>query len=257
MAQDLTVNIKTTSDVPQAMDKARNATVSFGKQVDDIGKKFSTAFKDIALGYLAPMVLLNSAISSISAAIEKRKADIKEAMAFAEKGESKYLDRSTINMASRLNQEERNMVEKSQAEVAKQEATKRYLEKGGFMGFGGTADKVIAELHAQGMHAKASQLSLLGTTTEMSNDPEVQKIIAKWYGGGAGPENKATEFKPPQGFSNVVGVGANPVMEAMNAQLEEAKKTNEILTSIASGHGTSDGWITSPAPSRASMLNPK
>jgi hypothetical protein len=46
-------------------------------------------------------------------------------------------------------------------------------------------------------------------------------------------------------------------MEAMNAQLDEAKKTNEILTNIASGHGTSDGWITSPAPSRASMLNPK
>jgi len=52
MAQDLTVNIKTTSDVPQAMDKAKSATVSFGKQVEDIQKKFSTAFKDIAFAFV-------------------------------------------------------------------------------------------------------------------------------------------------------------------------------------------------------------
>jgi hypothetical protein len=36
MAQSLELNIKTTSDVPKAMDKAKAATVSFGKQVEDI-----------------------------------------------------------------------------------------------------------------------------------------------------------------------------------------------------------------------------
>ena len=45
MAQDLTVNIKTTSDVPQAMDKAGAAASNFDKQLGDIGKKFSTSFK--------------------------------------------------------------------------------------------------------------------------------------------------------------------------------------------------------------------
>ena len=51
MAQDLTVNIKTTSDVPQAMDKAKAATNSFSNQVEGIGKKFASSFKDIFLSF--------------------------------------------------------------------------------------------------------------------------------------------------------------------------------------------------------------
>ena len=71
MAQSLELNIKTTSDVPQAMDKAKTATVSFGRQVEDIQRKFSTAFKDIALGFVAPMVIFQNIISSIKDDIEK------------------------------------------------------------------------------------------------------------------------------------------------------------------------------------------
>ena len=80
MAQDLTVNIKTTSDVPQAMEKSKSAVVSFSKQVEDIQKKFSTAFKDIFLGFTAPMVLLQGTISIISNAIAKAKQDAKEGL---------------------------------------------------------------------------------------------------------------------------------------------------------------------------------
>lgn len=77
MAQDLTVNIKTTSDVPQAMDKSKTAVVSFAKQVEDIQKKFSTGFKDIFLGFTAPMVILQSAISFISGAIAQAKPTLR------------------------------------------------------------------------------------------------------------------------------------------------------------------------------------
>jgi len=58
---------------------------------------------------------------------------------------------------------------------------------------------------------------------------------------GTAPESAkdktATSFKGPEGFSNVVGVGANPVMEAMNAQLEEAQKQTALLERIASPEG--------------------
>jgi hypothetical protein len=90
MAQDLTVNIKTTSDVPQAMDKAKTATTGFGKQVEDIGKKFSTSFKDIFLGFAAPMVLLQGAISMISSAMAKAKQDAKDGLDLIAKGETVY-----------------------------------------------------------------------------------------------------------------------------------------------------------------------
>jgi hypothetical protein len=39
-------------------------------------------------------------------------------------------------------------------------------------------------------------------------------------------------FKAPEGFGNVVGVGANPVMEAMTMQLEESRKQTALLESI-------------------------
>jgi hypothetical protein len=46
-----------------------------------------------------------------------------------------------------------------------------------------------------------------------------------------------TNFKGPEGFSNVIGVGPNPVMEAMNLQLEESQKQTALLEKIASPEG--------------------
>ena len=46
-----------------------------------------------------------------------------------------------------------------------------------------------------------------------------------------------TAFKGPEGFSNVVGVGANPVMEAMAEQTEIAKQQLAVLQQIANGGG--------------------
>jgi hypothetical protein len=45
-------------------------------------------------------------------------------------------------------------------------------------------------------------------------------------------QNAPTGFKGPEGFGNVVGVGANPVMEAMTLQLEEARKQTQLLESL-------------------------
>ena len=68
---------------------------------------------------------------------------------------------------------------------------------------------------------------------------------------------RPTSFKGPEGFGNVVGVGANPVLEAMNAQLEEAKKQTAILESIESkqpGGGVPVDFTKEPINKR-SILN--
>ena len=49
---------------------------------------------------------------------------------------------------------------------------------------------------------------------------------------------KSENFKGPEGFSNVVGVGANPVMEAMAEQLDIQKQQLAALQEIAN-KGTS------------------
>ncbi len=256
MAQDLTVNIKTTSEVPQAMEKAKAATVSFSKQLEDIQKKFSTAFKDIALGFIAPMVLLNAAINFISSAIEKRKADIKEAYDFAVKAESKYLDSETVVLAKTRAAREQDEKEREMAKTAKQTEFTKFLEQPGMR------DKVASEIGGfrgfrikTGIDANAAE--------DLAKDADVQAVIARLIAPAveaskkaaelaAEPKSKGGDFKGPEGFGNVIGVGANPVMEAMNAQLEEQRKTNTILEKIAGDPGATS-WMNS-TPSRAALL---
>ena len=237
MAQDLTVNIKTTSDVPQAMEKAKSATVSFAKQVEDIKKKFSTAFKDIFLGFTAPMVLIQGAISAISAAMEQAKRDAKEGIALIAQGESRFASSEEARAARFFKRkkeldDERKLVEKGRSEI-----TKQILENEDGM----FKDFQLPERYLRQLREGSASIASL------SQDKEVQRIAMEYFTKtdagkkvteSLGADNKAikaSDFKSPEGFSNVVGVGANPVIEAMSLQLEEQKKTNEILTQIATG----------------------
>jgi len=256
MAQSLEVNIKTTSDVPQAMDKAKSATSSFGKQMDDIRKKFSTAFKDIALGFIAPMVLLNAAIGYISAAIEKRKQDIKDAYDFAVKAESKYLDAETVLLAKQRSGREQEQKEKEMSKTARITEFTKFLEQPGMR------DTVADQLPFFRRMRLKSGLDA-NSAEDMAKSLDVQEVIKRMLAPAVAASQKAqskeieaakksADFKGPEGFGNVIGVGPNPVLEAMNSQLEEAKKTNTLLEKIAGDAGATS-WMNS-TPSRAALL---
>jgi hypothetical protein len=68
----------------------------------------------------------------------------------------------------------------------------------------------------------------------------VQKLIAedamKNPEAGLKPTT-AKDFKGPEGFSNVVGVGANPVMEAMAEQTELARQQLAELQKLNANSG--------------------
>ena len=291
MAQDLTVNIKTTSDVPQAMDKAKAATVGFGKQVDDIGKKFSMAFKDIAFAFVAPLVILNSAISAISSAIAKNKQDIQDAMAFAEKGESKYLRAGTVTSAREVASRKQDALDRANAKLAAQALAREQGQQGAGTFSQSEAEKAMETYVAEGKGFWNTTGRLLDTAgmqlglNDYAKNEEMQKILERRATGrvDASPEEKArveseanataqrasddaakakgTTFKGPEGFSNVVGVGANPVIEAMTMQLEETRKQTALLEVIArpAGGGVPVDFTkaTTSSPSRAAMLTGK
>jgi hypothetical protein len=291
MAQDLTVNIKTTSDVPQAMDKAKAATVGFGKQVDDIGKKFSMAFKDIAFAFVAPLVILNSAISAISGAIAKNKQDIQDAMAFAEKGESKYLRSGTVTSAREVASRKQDALDRENAKLAAQALAREQGQQGAGTFSQSEAEKAMETYVAEGKGFWNTTGRLLDTAgmqlglNDYAKNEEMQKILERRATGrvDASPEEKArveseanataqkasddaakakgTTFKGPEGFSNVVGVGANPVIEAMTMQLEETRKQTALLEVIArpAGGGVPVDFTkaTTASPSRAAMLTGK
>jgi hypothetical protein len=265
MAQDLTVNIKTTSDVPQAMDKAKAATIGFGKQVEDIQKKFGTGFKDIFLRFLAPMALVNAAIQTIQASFEKQRQNMAEALAFAELGESRFISAEARYLAAEKKRREAEG-NRGKAQMGEEELVKDFLQNDPrtaeiFKKISPGTVAGMAQAQARGsipfIGQGGDEAMLAFAVKNMEIRKAVLDIIRADMGKDIQSGKTTPNFKGPEGFSNVIGVGSNPVMEAMNLQLEETKRTNTILENIASGQGTSDNWLTSPAPSRASMLTGK
>ena len=67
---------------------------------------------------------------------------------------------------------------------------------------------------------------------------EYAKILAEEDAKSASKDaQNAGSFKSPEGFSNVVGVGANPVLDTMNEQLVQLKVMSDFLAEIARPSG--------------------
>jgi hypothetical protein len=237
MAQDLTVNIKTTSDVPQAMEKSKSAVVSFSKQVEDIQKKFSTAFKDIFLGFTAPMVILQSVISSISSAIAQAKADAQAGLDLMAKGNTIYATEEEKKMANFIKAKMAREKEMEEVAGGKRQMTEEFLKTPEGQALLNQRKAAEDELYG-GRGGRRTRMSGVGAKSyDDPSDPSFQAAALRAFlnseaGKAYKPifdekeaEKKAGSFKGPEGFGTVVGVGANPVMEKMTRQ-------NEILEEI-------------------------
>jgi hypothetical protein len=232
MAQELTVNIKTTSDVPQAMEKAKAATSGFDKQVEGIGKKFAGAFKDIFLSFLGPMALLALAVKFVSDIIDANKKKAADAIAFAEEGQSSLLSNGDIEIAQLNKRNEEEKKAKENAANTPEANAKKFIADSDK--FGGGVDKVLGDMWKGGSKLNAS-LMYLGIN-DMASDPEFQAALAKHakeQNKSSGAMTSGKDFTAPTGFSNVIGVGANPVLEAMTRQLEEQQLQTALLQQIA------------------------
>ena len=266
MAQSLELNIKTTSDVPKAMDKAKQATDGFGKQVQDIQKKFGTSFKDIFLSALGPMALVASATALIGKLIADNQKKHEDANRAAIEGTNALMSAEDKYWANKRNNEKNAKETVEEAETAREDVTLSFLQndpRGKEM-----VNKILSSL-PPGMVASAAFNTAGNMSKQKDVQDKVQAMIAEDIKTNPlaasalkDSEAKSANFKGPEGFSNVVGVGANPVMEAMTAQLEEQRKQTALLERMANaGFSAADGWMTAPAstaaPSRAAMLTRK
>lgn len=232
MAQDLTVNIKTTSDVPQAMEKSKTAVVAFSKQVDDIQKKFSTAFKDIFLGFFAPMIIINSLLSKISENLEEARRLAREGVDLIAKGEAPKTTGQEITLANIVKRRQQDEEMRKQTEEGK-----KFLVN--WFAANTNEGKELFRAAAEDMVSPEGTKSALerfggfeGLLKRYLESPEGKAMTAETEAKKA-EKVKDGQFKGPEGFSNVVGVGANPVMEAMTKQLEEQQKQTALLEQIA------------------------
>jgi hypothetical protein len=197
------------------MDKAKTATVSFGKQVEDIQKKFSMAFKDIFLSFLGPMALLGVAINYIGKLIDDNRKKHEEANQAAIDGTNALMSAEDRYYANKRNNENKELKNVEEAKTTREDVTKSFM---------------IAERdRAFEVMSKEQQAAFLSGTSmnDIAKDPEYQKkiqlLIAEDMKKNPLPPTEAAKqanFKGPEGFGNVIGVGPNPVMEAMARQIE-------------------------------------
>lgn len=226
--QELGIRMKTTSDVPDAMGKAKTATVSFQKQLEDIQKKFSTSFKDILLGVAGPMIIFNSLIDAIKGDIEKAKQDAKEGLDLIAKGDTAFASSQQKRQASFVQYRIAQQEEEQKVRAGAQKIYEEFLNtKEGE----GIYKKYLPQF--SGPEGEATMF----TISEMAQSKKVRDEIEAWFKANEDKlvvpnPNKKTDFKGPEGFSNVIGVGPNPVIEAMNAQLEEAQKQTSLLQNL-------------------------
>jgi hypothetical protein len=257
MAQSLEVQIKATSDVPQAVDRAKEAITSLEKrassvkvgtaggaveqtttkatgkvesQFDKIGKSFGNTISSVFLSFLGPLAIISGIIAFVSNSIAEAKQLAADGLNRIAEGKTKLATDEETKMANFFKAKDAREKEEREVKAGREEMTRRFLDE--------TAE-------GRAMKEEADRYATAGFEADHSKNPAFQKKALEAF--LASPEGKkyavlfeaekATKensFKAPEGFSNVVGVGANPVLQALDDTLTEAKKQTEILEKIAS-----------------------
>ncbi len=285
MSNIIKFSINGDTNAEQVTEKVKKSVSALEKNIEGIENRFKSFGKDLFLSFAAPMVLLNSAMNMISGAIERNQQKVQDAHDLAVKGESRFVDKGTVTVARENENRRRELAEKELAKIAAERETKEALEQGGFAGFGGEADEVLAEYNKRnaGFLGDMKSMMMYFGLTDMSKNEEIQAIVAERSAARASsdPETiakqkaaaeaaaakQAAETKSDaqkaldvqgkgamagaEGFSNVVGVGANPVLAAVTAQLDEQRKQTFLLQQIAMG-----GSYTPPDFTKQKTGNP-
>jgi hypothetical protein len=282
MSTDVNYSIKGTTDVPQQVDKSKKAMSDFERQTAQVQKKFSDFGKDVFMSFFAPMVLLHSAINFVSAAIEARKREVKEALDFASTAEAKlYASQQEIEAAQRRKDQQKAEEDKKEAEKMKLQARIQFFKEtpeGRAM-----SDKVLAQqgLGMSAMSAGAGMGSMGGQGVRLtledvaeglakSNEkmsPQLQAAFDKFFGAAAEQRAaKKTEEDVAKagakaaifaGDNSVFGIGNSPQMNILNAQVELQKQANEYLAVIAASAGGQADFTKDQTGGMASQVNYK
>jgi type IV secretory pathway VirB4 component len=282
MSNVVKYSINGDTNADQVTDKVKKSISNLEKNIEGINNKFKSFGKDLFLSFAAPMVLVTSALSLISKMIEENQRKQEEATRAAIDGTNELISAEDRYWANKRDKQKKSAESKEQAALAREQITKDFLlntpQGAALMQIKGAGEdptmpgwlKALKRISGgregdAGRLAKSPevQMAVQSNLFEMQqNDPEV--IAKKKAEEAAAKQKEAAEaqiaaqkevdkmpttFKGPDGgFSNVVGVGANPVIEAMAAQLDEAKKTNDLLAQlVTSGGGRTSSWLNAPS----------
>jgi len=205
------------TNVDQVTDKTNKGLNGIEKNAKRVENAFSMSVSSIFLRFLGPMALLQGAISAISDAMDKAKQKSEEGFNTLAAGEDKYASAQETRMAAFFKAQEDEAKAKDLSAAGRKASTEKFMDDRGFW-------KGIVEAPVSTFAAIMSQL--LPGVKDATELDWVQRGAADDWAKAQEAEGKkmdgggATKFKSPDGFGNVIGVGANPVLENMTQQLE-------------------------------------
>lgn len=284
MSNSVKYSVDGTTNADEVADKVKKSLSTLEKNIEGVENRFKSFGKDLFLSFAAPMVLLNTAMNAISSSIEKSRQQVQDARDLALKGDSKFVTKGEATLARENARIEQEQKERELAAVGREEETKKAMKRGGFLGFGGEGDAIISEYmkKKQSFSGFLSGVGMYLGINDAASNTDIQQIAqeraAAQEAERLGPElaakkkeeealaaqkaaadaqvaakkevdSMATTFKGPEGFGNVIGVGANPVLEAMNAQLEEQRSQTDLLRQLVDSNTVKNGnWMNINKP---------
>jgi len=229
------------TNVDQVTDKTNKGLGAIEKNAKRVESAFSMSISSIFLRFLGPMALLQQAIAMITESMNKAKQTADAGFKALAAGEDKYASAQQARMAAFFQQQEQDAADKEQSAAGRKAATEKFIDERGFF-------KGLMEAPVTTFAAIMSQL-LPGVKDASELDWVQQGAAADWAktqkGAKMNTGNTATSFKGPEGFSNVVGVGANPVLETMTMQLE-LQRQMLVQLEIANAAKIGDTDFTKP-----------
>lgn len=231
MSNEVRFSITGDTNADQVAGKARAAVNGLDKQIDGIKAKFGSAFKDIFLSFLGPMALLGVAMAFIGKMIADNQRKQEEANKAAIDGTNKLMSEEDKYWARKQERNKQEKETKEQAKLTREEVTRQFLLSG---------DPRAAEMI--GEEYKLRPIGEADRSYSMSRMKVYQDRVQAFIAEDAKKnpikgELKDSDFKSPAGFSNVIGVGASPVLENLTRQTDIQQQILEQIKSMSPGSG--------------------
>lgn len=236
MSNVIQFSITGDTNAEQVAGRAKAAVAGLDKQMDGIGKKFGSGFRDIFLSFLGPMALISAAMAFIGKMISDNQKKHEDANKAAIEGTNALMSAEDRYWANKRNNEKKAKETVEEAETAREDITAQFLEtKAG-------EKIVVREMMARSSSTGETSTSLRDLARDPKIQAEVQALIAEDMkkNPAAAAALKDSTFKGPEGFSNVIGVGANPVLENMTRQTDIQQQILELLKTRPSSTGITD-----------------
>jgi hypothetical protein len=265
MGRKLEWELSGKSDVPQKMAQAKASMEGLEGAANAVSKKFREAFKDIALSFIAPAVLVNKAIGFLMDKIEEAKRKAQEARDFAKDEESKrYAPSGGREAVLQLMEQQKEEENRQKGQALAMQGYQHFLEKD-------PRGRAILEEYNKSDAAATNPLRGIAPAAVLAGmNEEVQKKIEAILAPDVSARTAAEDAKKsgdkakdatakatgPEVGSNVVGVGQSPQLEAMRQQTDLLASIDMTLRGIvnagvhpSSANLTEKGQVGSQAPS--------